>query len=54
LISRANWTKVCPVRRWIRHERTSRLIFLRASLLIAGRNLVKLIPFCCAIGVDET
>src|SRR5207248_163871 len=38
LMTRASRAKVWPVRRWIRHRRTSALIFLRASLLIAGRK----------------
>ena len=39
---------VCPVRRCSRQDRTSALIFFRASLLTAGRNEVNFFPFLSA------
>jgi hypothetical protein len=42
---RASWVKVKPIRRCSRQERASRLIFFWASLLIAGRNDIRIVPF---------
>jgi len=40
----ARSVRVCPVRRWIRQERTSALLAVMASLLIAGANEVNVRP----------
>src|SRR6266511_1859200 len=44
LMASARSARVCPVRRWIRQERTSALLAVMASLLIAGANEVNVRP----------